>query len=91
MIPRHTDILIQHLDPAALVVDPADHAEPVDDWAVQHYTRLLTEQPDADTDPLLVVDRGGRLCVRRGRHRYLANVAVGRPYVLAMVYDEVQG
>jgi hypothetical protein len=89
MIPRSAVITMQKLDPHALTILDSDHAEPVDSWAVCHYERLLTERPDEDTDPILVIqDEQGRSRVRRGRHRVLANRNVNRPYVLAMVYPE---
>lgn len=89
MIPADADIQIQRLDPSSLVILDADHALPLEPWAVEHYARLLTDRPDADTDPLLVVeDAQGRRRVRRGRHRLLANLRVGRRAVWAMVYRE---
>jgi hypothetical protein len=91
MIPARASLTAARLDPRALIVLESDHAEPVDAWAVDHYARLLTEQPDADTDPLLVLcDSSGRMRVRRGRHRWLANMRVGRAYVLAIVYGELE-
>jgi hypothetical protein len=89
MIPCGVLPTTMRLDPRELVVLDSDHAEPLDPWAVDHYTRLLTERPNEDTDPLLVVrDGDGHMRVRRGRHRFLANVRAGRTAVLAMVYQE---
>lgn len=89
MIPRGTALTALRLDPRELMVLDSDHAEPLDPWAVDHYTRLLREQPEHDTDPLLVlIDADGRMRVRRGRHRLLANLRAGRTAVLAMVYHE---
>jgi hypothetical protein len=89
MIPQSARPTVMRLDPRELVVLDSDHIEPVDEWAIEHYTRLLPEQPGADTDPLLVlVDSEGRKRVRRGRHRLLANLQAGRAYVLAMVYQD---
>jgi hypothetical protein len=89
MIPQSVQLQLDKLDPNTLTVLDSDHALPVDPWAVEHYAQLLTEQPDHDTDPLLVLrDPSGLLRVRRGRHRLLANRQAGRPYVLAMVYDD---
>ncbi len=90
MIPAHASLSMQRLDPHELVVLDSDHAEPLNDWAIDHYAHLLTEHPDQDTDPLLVLcDTQGRRRVRRGRHRWKANLRVGRLYVLAMVYKEI--
>jgi hypothetical protein len=89
MIPRAAQPAVMRLDPRELVVLESDHVAPVDPWAIDHYAHLLLEPPDADTDPLLVViDSEGRKRVRRGRHRYLANLQAGRAYVLAMVYHD---
>lgn len=91
MIPASAVLTIAHLDPYAVAIDDADHALPVEAAMVDHYAQLLIAHPDQDTDPILVVRRGDRLCVRRGRHRVLAHRQVGRQGILAMTYEEQRG
>jgi hypothetical protein len=87
MIPLGATLTVERLCLDALVIDEGDHAEPVNTWMIEHYTRLLTEQPAADTDPILVlIDADGRRRVRRGRHRVLGNRQAGRETLLAIVY-----
>jgi hypothetical protein len=89
MIPQSARPIVLRIDPQDLIILDSDHAAPVDPWMIEHYTRLLQELPEEDTDPLLVViDHEGRKRVRNGRHRLLANLQAGRAYVLAMVYQD---
>lgn len=81
----HATLTIERLDPQALEPDDC-HIDPMEPWAVRHYERLLLDQPEADTDPILVfVGADGRYRVRRGRHRLQANRNVGRRAIVAMV------
>ena len=85
MIPTGATLTIERLDPQALEPDDS-HVDPMEAWAVQHYEQLLIDQPDAETDPILVfVGADGQYRVRRGRHRVQANRNVGRCEMVAMV------
>lgn len=85
MIPAHATLAIERLDPQTLEPDDS-HVDPMEPWMVRHYERLLRDQPDADTDPILVfVSADGRYLVRRGRHRVQANRNVGRRELVAIV------
>ena len=85
MIPKSATVTLERLDPTTLEPDDS-HIDPMEPWMVRHYEQLLVDQPDADTDPILVfVGADGQYRVRRGRHRVQANRNVGRTEMVAMV------
>jgi hypothetical protein len=88
VIPSSATLTAIRISPAELTVLDSDHGAPIDPRAVERYAMLLRDYPVEDTDPLLVMrDTLGRLRVRNGRHRLLANIRAGRAYVLAMLYE----
>lgn len=87
MIPRSCTLEVCRLPVSHLLVE---ETAPGDPQRVLLYYNLLLEQPENDTDPIVVEPRGNAIyAVKNGRHRKMAHVLAGRDTIAAViVYKE---
>ena len=87
MIPLSAHLIVKRLPLASVVITPhepftlnLDH--------INHYCRLLRDQPESDTDPIIVRPFGVIYAIENGRHRFLAHHIVGRLFITSLIVQE---
>lgn len=82
MIPLSAQIELKYIPISDIIISDLNT---IDINRISFYVKLLEENKDKDTDPIIIKQYQDKYTIYNGHHRFLAHIAAGRTKIIAIL------